>query len=72
MTTNSLFDEILEKEDCNIEYKKLLTNLDDETINRRITQMKYRLYEGMGEAFYFIGVGNDGSIIGITEDEYIW
>lgn len=72
MATNSLFDEILEKEndDGNIEYKKLLTNLDNDTLNRRITQMKYRLYEGNGEAFYFIGVGDDGSVIGITEDEY--
>ena len=72
MTTNCLFDEILEKErdDGNIEYKKLLTNLDNDTINRRITQMKYRLYEGMGEAFYFIGVGDDGCIIGISDDEY--
>jgi len=72
MTTNCLFDEILgkEKDDGNIEYKKLLINLDNDTLNRRITQMKYRLYEGMGEAFYFIGVGDDGCIIGITEEEY--
>jgi len=72
MTANCLFNEILEKEKDygNIEYKKLLTNLDNDTINKRITQMKYRLYEGMGEAFYFIGVSDDGSIIGITEDEY--
>ncbi len=72
MTTNCLFNEILEKEkdDGNIEYKKLLTNLDNDTLNRRITQMKYRLYEGNGEAFYFIGVNDDGTIKGITEEEY--
>ena len=72
MTLNILLNEKLEKEndEGNIEYKKFLINLDNDTINRRITQMKYRLYEGMGEAFYFIGVGDDGCIIGITYEEY--
>jgi GTPase len=72
MLTNNLFDEILEKEsdDGNIEYKKFLINLDNDTLNKRITQMKYRLYEGNGEAFYFIGVSDNGCVLGITEEEY--
>ena len=72
MTTNFILNEKLEKEndEGNIEYKKFLINLDNDTFNRRMTQMIYRLYEGMGEAFYFIGVSDDGCIIGITEEEY--
>ena len=54
----------------NIEYKRELINLDDETLSRRITQMKYRIYEGSGEAFYLIGVSDDGTVLGLNEDEY--
>ena len=66
------FDDKLDKEldYGNIEYKRELINLDDETLNRRITQMKYRIYEGSGEAFYLIGVSDDGTILGINESEY--
>ena len=59
-----------EKDDGNIEYKRELLNLDEETVNRRMTQMKYRIYEGLGEALYFIGVADDGSLIGLNEEEY--
>ena len=54
----------------NIEYKRELINLDDETLSRRTTQMKYRIYEGSGEAFYLIGVSDDGTVLGLNEDEY--
>jgi GTPase len=69
---NNLFNDILDKEqyDGNIEYKRELINLDDETFNRRLTQMKYRLFEGNGEAFYFIGVSDDGTVSGIHEKEF--
>ena len=59
-----------EKDDGNIEYKRELLNLDEETINRRITQMKYRVYEGLGEALYFIGVTDNGILLGLNKDEY--
>jgi len=59
-----------EKDDGNIEYKRELLNLDDETITRRITQMKYRIYEGSGEALYFIGVTDNGILVGLNEEEY--
>jgi GTPase len=39
-----------EKDDGNIEYKRELLNLDEDTINKRMTQMKYRIYEGLGGA----------------------
>ena len=60
-----------EKEDGNIEYKRELLNLDEVTINRRMTQMKYRIYEGLGEALYFIGVSDDGTLLGLNYEEYV-
>ena len=59
-----------EQYDGNIEYKRELINLDEDTLQCRITQMKYRIYEGSGEAFYFIGVTDDGNMIGLNENEY--
>jgi GTPase len=66
------FDDKLDKEldYGNIEYKRELINLDEETLNKRITQMKYRIYEGSGEAFYLIGVNDDGTVTGLNEKEY--
>ena len=60
-----------EKEYGNIEYKRELLNLDQDKINKRITQMKYRIYEGLGEALYFIGVADDGTLLGLNNEEYI-
>jgi GTPase len=59
-----------EKEDGNIEYKRELINLDSDTLIKRTTQMKYRIYEGSGEAFYLIGVTDDGILLGLNENEY--
>lgn len=59
-----------EKDDGNIEYKRQLIDLDNDKINKRSTQMKYRVYEGLGEALYYIGVEDDGSISELNEDEY--
>jgi GTPase len=60
-----------EKEYGNIEYKRELLNLDQDKLNKRITQMKYRIYEGLGEALYFIGVADDGTLFGLNNEEYI-
>lgn len=59
-----------ESDEGNIEYKLKLINLDNNTINKRVTQMKYRLYEGNGECIYYIGIQDDGTPIGLTIDEY--
>jgi len=59
-----------EQDDGNIEYKRELLNLNEEIINKRMTQMKYRVVEGAGEAFYFIGVKDDGKIYGLNFEEY--
>jgi GTPase len=60
----------IEKDEGNIEYKLKLINLDTETLNKRSTQMLYRVNEGNGEAIYYIGVLDNGSVIGINNDEY--
>lgn len=53
----------------NTEYKLMLTNPSADKIVRRSTQMKFRLQEGSGEAFYVIGVGDNGEAIGITQKD---
>lgn len=60
----------IEKDEGNIEYKLKLINLDTETLNKRSTQMLYRVNEGYGEAIYYIGVLDNGSVVGINNDEY--
>lgn len=59
-----------ENDEGNIEYKYKLTNLTPEKITNRMTQMKYRINEGSGEAFYYIGVMDDGTLLGLSEAEY--
>ena len=34
-----------------------------------VTQMKWRLEEGEGEAIYEIGVEDNGLLVGLTEEE---
>ncbi len=69
---NIEYPQTLDQEDDqgNIEYKlKLLIN-DEITFQKRQTQMKYRLEEGAGEAYYHIGRSDDGRPLGLTADEY--
>lgn len=37
--------------------------------NKLASQMMYRLYEGDGKAIYIIGILDDGTPIGLNEDE---
>ncbi|KAG1445396.1 hypothetical protein G6F46_010035 [Rhizopus delemar] len=53
----------------NIEYKLKLINPTDERLEHLVTQMKWRLAEGNGEAVYEIGIDDDGTIKGLDEDE---
>jgi len=53
----------------NTEYKLKLTQSNNERILRLTTQMKFRIQEGSGEAFYMIGVGDKGEATGIPTDE---
>ena len=49
-----------------IEYKRELKNMIESKIKKYATQMKFRLIEGSGTAYYLIGVKDDGEIIGVT------
>lgn len=53
----------------NVEYKLKLINPTDYRIEHLVTQMKWRLNEGGGEAIYEIGVADNGEMTGLTEDE---
>lgn len=53
----------------NTEYKLKLTQSNPERILRLTTQMKFRLQEGSGEAYYVIGIGDKGESIGIAKEE---
>ena len=60
-----------EKEDDegNIEYKLKLVKPSDDRLDHLTTQMKFRIGEGSGEAYYRIGVEDDGKAIGLNENE---
>lgn len=63
---NSLPPEI---EEGNIEYKLKLVNPSESRIEHLITQMKWRLEEGEGEAIYEIGVEDNGLLVGLTKSD---
>ena len=58
-----------EKETGNIEYKIRLCNDTEEKINQLGTQMLYRLYQGKGYVIYYLGVCDNGDIMGIFEND---
>jgi GTPase len=59
-----------EEEHGKIEYKLKLIDKDETRINELVTQMRYRCNEGSGECVYNIGVRDDGTLEGISEEEY--
>jgi GTPase len=59
-----------ENDDGNHEYKLTLIDANEERIERIASQMRYRIEEGKGEAFYTLGVTDDGGIIGLDQKEY--
>jgi len=58
-----------ENEIGKVEYKLILSGVTPERLQELASQMKYRLEEGDGEAFYVIGVSNEGEIIGLSKSE---
>ena len=58
-----------EDDDGPIEYKLKLCGLDTNKVIKRTTQMAFRLTEGRGEAFYEIGVHDNGQVVGIEQEE---
>lgn len=55
--------------DGNIEYKLKLVNPSPSRLEHLVTQMKWRLREGNGEAIYELGVEDKGLLVGLTERE---
>ncbi|KAI7854177.1 P-loop containing nucleoside triphosphate hydrolase protein [Circinella umbellata] len=53
----------------NVEYKLKLVDPSVERLDHLITQMKWRLSEGDGEAMYELGVDDDGTLVGLSAEE---
>jgi len=58
-----------EREEGNVEYKLLFAASDEKRLQQLATQLNYRLNEGRGEAFYELGVSDDGETVGLTDEE---
>ena len=53
----------------NKEYKLKIINKENDRIEQLASQLKWRLNEGNGEALYYIGVNDDGSVVGLSGNE---
>lgn len=51
------------------EYKLKLIDHSFSRLHHLTTQMKFRLEEGFGECMYYIGVSDNGELIGLDEEE---
>ena len=58
-----------EDDDGPVEYKLKLCGLDTNKVIKRTTQMAFRLTQGKGEAYYEIGVHDNGQLVGIEQEE---
>lgn len=58
-----------EIEEGNIEYKLHLSNPTPDRFDHLVSQMKWRLAEGFGEAIYDIGVSDNGSLVGLNDTD---
>lgn len=64
-----------EKEEANLEYKRYITateEQDKERFDRLLSQLNWRIHEGkriygINEAYYYIGINDDGTISDINE-----
>lgn len=59
-----------EDDEGDVEYKRMLLCKSDNRLLELETQMSYRVEEGNGECIYIIGVEDDGTPYGLTEEEY--
>lgn len=55
----------------NVEYKFKLVNVSEKRRQELKTQMRFRLNEGKGQAFYVVGVRDDGKRTGLVETERV-
>lgn len=55
-----------ESDDGNIEYKIQILDLDNIRFHRLATQMKWRVSEGKGHCYYYVGFTDEGVARGIS------
>jgi elongation factor 1-alpha len=70
--TDNIYDITKKGERENIEFKENLKtdyHLKKDRKQQLASQMKYRMERGNGEAIYFIGVHDEGRLIGLSDDE---
>lgn len=53
----------------NVEYKLHLINPSPARFARLVTQMKWRILEGGGQAIYELGVADSGALVGLAPDD---
>lgn len=58
-----------EVEEGNVEYKLHLINPSSTRFARLVTQMKWRLLEGGGQAIYELGVADSGALVGLVPND---
>jgi len=60
-----------EQDDGYIEYKRTLVDCSDKRAEKYATQMRWRISENTRNqrATYFIGIDDDGTIVGLSDDE---
>ena len=58
-----------EDDEGNVEYKWKLVNPTEERLQQLITQLNFRLGEGGNEAIYEIGVEDDGTPLGLSDED---
>lgn len=58
-----------EREEGNVEYKLKITQPTKDRLEQLASQIRYRLAEKGGEAFYIIGVSDSGAPLGISDEE---
>ena len=62
---------VAEDDEGPVEYKLKMCGVDSKKLVKRTTQMAFRLSQGMGEAFYEVGVHDNGQMIGIDQEEVL-
>ncbi|KAK9865507.1 hypothetical protein WJX84_004097 [Apatococcus fuscideae] len=58
-----------EDDEGNVEYKLRLKNPSPVRFQQLVTQLKFRLSEGSGECHYYLGVQDDGKLVGLAPRE---
>ena len=58
-----------EKDLGNTEYKLMLKFPRIDRLARLTTQMKFRMQEGNNEAYYYIGIKDNGEAVGISTEQ---